>query len=140
MAHRIVVCDDDTHITRAVQMKLSRAGFEVETGSDGQMAWEAIQREIPDMLITDYQMPRLTGLELAARVRATAALRNLPVVLLTAKGFELDENQLQEEFGFHAVLTKPFSPRELLQLVENTIQRTDAAPCCDVRIAESVNA
>ncbi len=127
MSSRIVVADDESHITRAINMKLSKAGFDIETASDGQVAWEAIEREMPALLITDYQMPRLDGLELCRRVRADEATKDLPIVLLTAKGFELDEGEMKAEYGITKIVVKPFSPRELLKIVHETLGVTEAA-------------
>jgi len=119
MKARVLLCDDEVHILRAAEFKIARAGFLVRCTYDGQEAWEAICQECPDILITDFQMPRLNGLELIARVRDNPATRELPVVVLTAKGFEVSPQQLAEELGVLAVLGKPFSPRELLRLVES---------------------
>lgn len=121
MSYRILVCDDETHITRAVGMKLDRAGFNVETVPHGRAAWEAIERDPPALLITDCQMPHMSGLQLARRVRSTPEIRNLPVILLTAKGFELDEEQLKSELDIARVVLKPFSPRELLETVREVL-------------------
>ena len=118
---RILMCDDESHILRAASMKLTKAGLIVETATDGQLGWEAIQAELPSMLITDYQMPRLNGLELCRRLRAEPATRDLPIVLLTAKGYEFDWDTLARELWLTRVLVKPFSPRELLQLVQETL-------------------
>lgn len=125
MTHRIVACDDEAHITRAVSMKLSRAGFQVETAADGQFGWEAILREPPALLITDYQMPRLDGLGLIRRVRETPATREIPVILLTAKGYELNHDELIRELHLTAIMVKPFSPRDLLEKVREIL---NAAP------------
>ena len=64
MPKRILLCDDEVHILRAAEFKLKRAGYDVQTASDGQEAWEHIQAQPPDILITDCQMPRLDGLGL----------------------------------------------------------------------------
>jgi CheY-like chemotaxis protein len=69
-------------------MKLSKAGYEVETASNGQDGLEAIQRELPVLVITDCQMPRMGGLELIRKLREQPETANLPVILLTAKGYE----------------------------------------------------
>ena len=114
MPHRIYVCDDEPHIVLAVSLKFSRAGFEVMNANDGQAAWESIQRDPPDLLITDLQMPRLDGLSLIKQLRAHPELCDIPVILLTAKGYELDKDELRREFGVQHVVCKPFSPRELL--------------------------
>lgn len=121
MAKRILLCDDEIHILRAAEFKLKRAGFDVRTARDGQAAWEAIQIEKPDVLITDYQMPRLDGFGLVQRVRQDPATEDLPVLMLTAKGYELSQEELAEKWDVVAVIAKPFSPRELLRLVEEIL-------------------
>ena len=122
MTHCVLLCDDEVHILRAAQFKLQRGGYTIRTAPDGQEAWESIQRERPDLVITDLQMPRLNGLELAQRIRGDARTRDLPVILLTAKGYELARDEVIDSLGLAALLTKPFSPRELLQLVKQTLE------------------
>ena len=122
MSQQIVTCDDETHIVRAIQLKLSLAGFNVRTGRDGQEAWELIQKSPPDLLITDYQMPRLDGLSLCRQLRRNPLTHDLPIILLTAKGFELDWDDLKRELGLARVMIKPFSPRELLLTVQQVLQ------------------
>lgn len=117
----LLLCDDEVHILRAAEFKLKRAGYHIRTAFDGQEAWEAIQADMPDMLITDYQMPRLDGLQLIARCRDTASCANLPIMLLTAKGLELDQPGLIAKFKLSAIFSKPFSPRELQSRVEQVL-------------------
>lgn len=121
MQKRIVVCDDEIHIARAIEWKLSKAGYTVETASDGQAGWEAVRRRAPHLVISDYQMPRLDGLSLCRKLRSDPATHDLPFVLLTAKGFELDEAALRAELNLVDLVVKPFSPRELLQIVERAL-------------------
>lgn len=121
MTQRIVVCDDEIHIATAVTMKLAKAGFQVETARDGQAGWEAIQREIPALVISDYQMPRMDGMELCRHIQTLPAETRPIVFLLTAKGMELDAAQLKAELGVDRVLLKPFSPRDLLRTVEEVL-------------------
>lgn len=121
MSTRIVVCDDEAHITRAISMKLTKGGFAVETAPDGQAAWEAVCRSAPAMVITDYQMPRMDGLTLCRQLRSEPATSGLPIILLTAKGFELQDDELKAELGLSEIMTKPFSPRELLKSVRSTL-------------------
>lgn len=117
----LLICDDEVHILRAAEFKLKRAGYVVRTAFDGQEAWEAMQAELPDMLITDYQMPRLDGLQLIARCRDSANMATLPIMLLTAKGMELDQPGLIAKFKLAAIFSKPFSPRELQSRVEQVV-------------------
>jgi two-component system, OmpR family, alkaline phosphatase synthesis response regulator PhoP len=114
----VLMCDDEPMIIRAAEIKLVRAGFEVRVCADGQAAWESIQQRRPDLLISDCQMPRLGGLELLKRLREHEATRDLPTFMLTGKGFELPVDELREKYGLLGVISKPFSPRELLKTVE----------------------
>ncbi|MEX0703963.1 MAG: response regulator [Planctomycetales bacterium] len=121
MPHRILVVDDEIHIARAVQMKLARAGFEIETAPDGLAAWESFQRRPPDLVITDCQMPRMGGIELCRRIRENPGTEQLPIILLTAKGYELEEESVMLDLWLSALIGKPFSPRELLETVEGIL-------------------
>lgn len=125
MAKKVLLCDDEVHILRAAEFKLSRAGYEVRCACDGEQAWQEIERDRPDVVVTDLQMPRLNGLGLARRVRETVATRDLPVIMLTAKGYELARDRVIDEMRFVTLLTKPFSPRELLEVVDRAL----AEPC-----------
>lgn len=118
MAKRVLLCDDEIHILRAAEFKLKRAGYDVQIAGDGQEAWEAIEVRKPDILITDCQMPRLDGVGLVRRVRENPHTQDLPVLMLTAKGYELSHEELAEKLNVIAVIAKPFSPRELLQSVD----------------------
>jgi two-component system, OmpR family, alkaline phosphatase synthesis response regulator PhoP len=121
MARRVLLCDDEIHILRAAEFKLRKAGYDVAVAGDGRAAWEAIERQKPDLLVTDCQMPRLDGLGLIQKLRDNPATAELPIFMLTAKGFELSPEELAEKWGVTAVIAKPFSPRELLRLVEAAI-------------------
>ena len=123
MAKRVLLCDDEIHILRATEFKLKKAGYEVEITADGEEAWEAIQNQRPDLLITDCHMPRLNGLDLIARLRANPQTAEIPVIILTAKGYELAVETLYNEFHVLRVISKPFSPRELLQDVNTVLQQ-----------------
>ena len=121
MTAKILLCDDEIHILRAAEFKLARAGYDVRCATDGQLAWEAIEQERPDILVTDFQMPRLNGLDLIERVRANPQTSDLAVIVLTAKGFEVSPQEMAQRWGVTAVLGKPFSPRELLRLVDSAV-------------------
>ncbi|MFM9961351.1 MAG: response regulator [Planctomycetaceae bacterium] len=121
MTHRVHICDDEPYILLAVSLKFSKSGFEVTTANDGEAAWVSMQRQPPHLLITDLQMPRLDGLGLIKRMRADPALCDIPVILLTAKGFELDEDELRDEYGVHHLVCKPFSPRQLVALTHSLL-------------------
>jgi two-component system, OmpR family, alkaline phosphatase synthesis response regulator PhoP len=122
MGKRVLLCDDEIHIVRAMEFKLKKAGYEVEIASDGEEAWEAIGRCKPDLLISDCQMPRLNGLELIGRLRNDPQTADMPVFMLTAKGYELSSDLLFKQLRVLRIVSKPFSPRELLSWVYEVLQ------------------
>jgi CheY-like chemotaxis protein len=117
----IVICDDEPHILRAAEFKFRGAGHAVRAASDGEEAWQFLQEDLPDLLVTDYQMPRLDGLSLITRLREHEPTSHLPVLLLTAKGLELSFDALHNQLRIFALLGKPFSPRELLAKAEEAL-------------------
>ena len=124
MSQCILLCEDETHILRAAEFKLKRAGFEVLCANNGNRALEILSRRRPDLLITDCQMPELDGFGLLEAIRKDPQLADLPVVMLTAKGYELSREDLQQRYGILDLLIKPFSPRELVVNVEGYLQRS----------------
>ena len=122
MTKKILLCDDEVHILRAAEFKLKRAGYDVRCAGDGQEGWEMIQADMPDIVVTDLQMPRMTGLDLARAVRDNEATRHLPILMLSAKGFEAEHTEQAKDCGIVGVLAKPFSPRELLKIVEQILE------------------
>jgi two-component system, OmpR family, alkaline phosphatase synthesis response regulator PhoP len=122
MTKCILLCDDEIQILRAAEFKLKRAGYDVILACDGEEAWEVIQRRVPDLLITDCQMPRLDGLGLVRRLRENPPTANLPIFMLTAKGLELRPAELAARWGVRGLISKPFSPRELLQTVDELLK------------------
>ena len=126
-AKRILLCDDELHIVRAAEFKFKRAGYEVRCASDGEEAWQTLLDFHPDIVITDCQMPRLDGLGLAARIKEDPVFAGLPVIMLTGKGFELNQEEVRQRYGILAVMAKPFSPRDLLQRVEVVLHSREFA-------------
>ena len=114
MKKRILLCDDERHILRAVEFIFQRAGYEVQCATNGQEALEMIAAGQPDILVTDCQMPCLDGIGLVRALRSNEETLCLPVLLLTAKGFELTDQLASEQLGILEVISKPFSPQALL--------------------------
>lgn len=117
---RILVCDDEPHIVHVVSTKLRNGGYEVVTAADGEEAFETAKKVKPDLVMTDYQMPYLSGLELCAKLRTEPATATIPVIMLTARGFALGAEELKET-NIRKVLPKPFSPREVLASVQEIL-------------------
>lgn len=118
MSRHILLCDDEIAIIRALEIKLTRAGYRVTCCCDGQEAYETIQAGKPELLISDCQMPRMGGLELIRRLRADEATREMPIMMLTGKGYELPREELQSKYGVIEIIAKPFSPRDVLKIVD----------------------
>ena len=123
---KILVADDEAHILHVVSMKLRNAGFEVITAVDGEEAMELCVAEMPDLLITDFQMLLMTGLELCTALRGRDGTRDIPAIMLTARGFDIEPEEM-EAARISAVLAKPFSPREVLQKVNELLAPAGAA-------------
>lgn len=121
----ILVADDESHILNVVSLKLRNAGYRVITASDGQEALDLAVQEKPDLVITDYHMPRLSGIELCRRLKQDAQTRGIPAIMLTARGYHLDEQDTVES-GILEMLSKPFSPRHLLVTVNQVLERIAA--------------
>ena len=117
---KILVADDESHILNVVSLKLRNAGFTVVTARDGQEALELAQQEMPDLLITDYHMPQMSGIELCYRLKQDAATSKIPAIMLTARGYSLEPGDT-ERSGILEMLSKPFSPRQLLTTVEKVL-------------------
>jgi DNA-binding response OmpR family regulator len=119
MTHKVLVADDESAIANVVAKKLTNAGLQVIVAMDGQEAYELARADPPDFLITDLQMPRMGGLELVARL-ANELPREVPTILLTAKGFEISRASVAH-LPICRIMTKPFSPRELLTCVQEKL-------------------
>jgi len=120
MEKTILVADDESHILHVVSLKLRHAGFRVVTARDGQEALELAVQELPDLLITDYHMPQLSGLELCQKLKQDPRTREIPAIMLTARGYHLEPHDT-EQSGVLRMLSKPFSPRALLATVNEVL-------------------
>ena len=120
---RILIAEDNVATLNAVRFCMEKAGFEVTTATSGQKAWEELMGAGFDLVITDFQMPGMTGGELCERMGEDSRLAEIPVILLTAKGFESDVIHHLEALtqlgllSVREIVPKPFSPRELIQKV-----------------------
>jgi two-component system alkaline phosphatase synthesis response regulator PhoP len=123
---KILVADDESHILHVVSLKLRNAGFKVVTARDGQEALDLAVAERPDLVITDYHMPNLSGIELCRRLKQDAATSNIPAIMLTARGYHLEPHDT-EQSGILRMLSKPFSPRQLLATVNEVLDGKVAA-------------
>lgn len=121
MSKMILIADDESHILNVVSLKLRNAGFSVATACDGAEALTKARQLRPAMLITDFHMPVLSGMEVCRRLREEEQEWRVPAIMLTARGNELSASEL-ESGGIVEVLSKPFSPRQLLAVVSKHLQ------------------
>jgi len=118
--NKVLIADDEIHIIHVVAIKLRNNGYEVIAANNGAEAYDLACREQPDIVVTDYQMPFVTGIELIEKLRANELTKNTPVILLTARSFAISE-ELQESLGVEECLSKPFSPKELLKTIQDIL-------------------
>lgn len=121
---KIAVIDDDQDILDLVCFNLKKAGFRCLAHKSGDRALELICKEKPDLIVLDIMLPGPSGTEILKRLQSDTDLRHIPVVLLTAKGEELDR-VLGFELGAEDYVSKPFSVRELILRIERILHRLD---------------
>jgi two-component system phosphate regulon response regulator PhoB len=126
MGQRILVVDDEPDLLELVRVNLSQAGFEVETAETGRQALERARRSAPDLLILDLMLPDLSGTEVCRHLRADSSLKDIPIIMLTARADEVDR-VVGLEIGADDYVTKPFSPRELTLRVRAVLRRREPA-------------
>jgi len=119
---KIALVDDDRNILTSVSMTLEAEGFDVETYTDGQQAYDAFSKKMPDMAVLDIKMPRMDGMDLLQRLRQKSAL---PVIFLTSKDDEIDE-VLGLRMGADDYVKKPFSQRLLVERIRALLRRQSA--------------
>ena len=117
---KVLVVDDEVHIVHVVAIKLRNNGYEVISADNGAEAFELACKEKPDIIVTDFQMPIMSGLELVEKLRQCDETVDIPVIMLTARSFAISKEQ-QEDFRISSCLSKPFSPKELLGNIEDVL-------------------
>jgi two-component system phosphate regulon response regulator PhoB len=122
MAATILVVEDEPAIQTLIAVNLKRAGHEVVGALDAETAQRKINEALPDLILLDWMLPGMSGLELARRLRGDARTRAVPIIMLTARGDERDKVQGLET-GADDYVTKPFSPRELLARIQAVLRR-----------------
>lgn len=118
----ILVVEDEQAIAEMIVMSLEMAGYEVKRAANGDIAFQMILDTAPDLILADWMMPMMTGLELAQRLKREPSTAEIPIILLTAKS---DENDKLKGFdaGVDDYVVKPFSPRELLARIKAVLRR-----------------
>jgi len=117
---KVLIVDDEIHIIHVVTIKLRNNGYEVVSADNGAEAYDLALKEKPDIIVTDFQMPVMTGMELVEKLRQNEETKDIPVIVLTARSFAIPQEQ-QKELQISGCLSKPFSPKELLGNIEDVL-------------------
>lgn len=125
-AHYILVVEDESAICDMVGFTLERAGFEWEGAADVSLATDAIAKRVPDLIILDWMLPGISGVDYAKRIRRGATTKDTPIIMLTARSEE-DDRIKGLEAGADDYICKPFSPRELVARVKAVLRRSSNA-------------
>jgi DNA-binding response OmpR family regulator len=120
MAKRVLVVDDEPNIVMSLRFLMEREGFQVEVASTGQAAVAALDREPADLVLLDIMMPELDGFEVCQQIRDNPAWRATKVVMLTAKGRDVERDK-GLALGADEYVTKPFSTRDLVAKVKQML-------------------
>lgn len=119
---KILIAEDERDIRELVTFTLNFAGYEVVAASNGEEAVQLVEREMPDLVILDVRMPRMTGYEACTRIKNNPKTAHIPVVFLSAKGQEA-EIQTGLQAGADEYLLKPFAPDQLIAHVQKMLTR-----------------
>lgn len=120
MAHRILIADDEPNIVLALEFLMKKEGYEVQTVDDGESVLLAIKECRPDLILLDIMMPNLDGYEVCQRIRSDPSMKDIVIIMLTAKGREV-EREKGLALGADFYITKPFSTREVVQKVREIL-------------------
>ena len=118
---RILIVEDEKNIRELIEFNLKNAGFSVVKAVDGKEALDKLSSEI-DLVVLDLMLPEIDGMEVCRKIRGNDELRKIPIIMLTAKGEEV-ERILGLEMGADDYMTKPFSPRELIARIKAIFRR-----------------
>ena len=122
MTAKILIVEDEPAIQELLAFNVMQAGFQALRAGDADSAWEQIRGTVPDLILLDWMLPNTSGVILAKQFRADARTKDIPIIMLTARGDERDKI-LGLESGADDYITKPFSPRELMARIRAVLRR-----------------
>ena len=122
MKLRVLIVEDEDTLIEILEYNFKKEGYTVETATDGESALDKILFKSPDLIILDWMLPKLSGIELCRQIRNTKQIKNIPVIMLTARGEERDRLK-GLEMGADDYVTKPFSINELLARAKAVLKR-----------------
>jgi len=122
---RILIAEDERDIRELIKITLGFAGYQVIATNNGEEAVQAALREIPDLILLDVRMPRMTGYEACQKLKEQESMRNIPIIFLSAKGQE-SEVKMGLDSGAEEYILKPFSPDELVTRIKAILIKNQA--------------
>jgi two-component system phosphate regulon response regulator PhoB len=122
MSAKVLIVEDEPAIRELLEFNVMQAGFQVFRAEDADSAWQQIRSKLPDLILLDWMLPNTSGVVLAKQLRADARTKDIPIIMLTARGDERDKI-LGLESGADDYITKPFSPRELMARIRAVLRR-----------------
>ncbi len=126
MSPLILIVEDETPLVTLLRYNLEREGFRVVEAHDGEVALLAVKEETPDLILLDWMLPHVSGLEVCRQLRRQSGVRDVPIIMLTARGEEADKLRGLDS-GADDYVTKPFSPAELIARIRAVLRRAQPA-------------
>jgi DNA-binding response OmpR family regulator len=120
MAASVIIADDDPNIVLSLEFLMRRAGYAVRVARDGDAVLAAVAEAVPDVVLLDVMMPKRNGYDVCDTLRADPACRDVRIIMLTARGQAVERTK-GLALGANAYITKPFSTREVVELVRQTL-------------------
>jgi CheY-like chemotaxis protein len=124
MTRNVLIVDDEPNIVLSLKFLIAQQGYEVRTAASGEGALQALSEQIPDLILLDVMMPKPDGYEVCQKIRATPEWKDIPVIMLTAKGRDV-ERQKGFAMGADDYITKPFATHELVSKVRAMLKEKD---------------
>jgi DNA-binding response OmpR family regulator len=122
---RILVVDDEPHLIRSLTFILAKEGYVVDMAGDGEEALRKVAENRPDMLFLDIMMPKKNGYEVCAAIRSVPALKDIYIIMLSAKGWEIDREKALN-VGANEFMSKPFSPMDAVSRARKALEEQSA--------------
>jgi len=123
---RVLVAEDNPGLAHVMRFNLELLDLDVTVALDGDQAWQAAQDTTFDLIVSDHEMPGLTGVQLCERIRQLPKYQETPIIMVTARELELDGKRLRQQLLINAVFAKPYSPAKVCETVEKLLA---PAPC-----------
>jgi DNA-binding response OmpR family regulator len=120
MSRRILIVDDEPNIVTSLEFLMRENSYEVRVARDGEEALRRAESFLPDLILLDVMMPQRSGFEVCRKIRENPALRDVKIVMLTAKGRDVEKDR-GLNLGANAYVTKPFSTKELMNTVRGLL-------------------